>query len=182
MAQRSFDGCTILRLDNTSSTEAKLMLVKHAGPRPAANIVNGLLAAGRKDNTGKPVVLLGGGATCGNAVGREIERTTSELWREGVPLIGAEKTHRRGEIHVDVWHLKGGGWITMASRGDRPATLISTSHKNCEVLYAASFLMPIYQPYPMIFGHHLEDLIPMVLDFLMSWALVASIAYFFFGH
>ena len=87
------------------------MLVKHAGPRPAANIVNGLLAAGRKDNTGKPVVLLGGGATCGNAVGREIERTTSELWREGVPLIGAEKTHRRGEIHVDVWHLKGGGWI-----------------------------------------------------------------------
>ena len=155
------------------------MLVKHAGPRPAANIVNGLLAAGRKDNTGKPVVLLGGGATCGNAVGREIERTTSELWREGVPLIGAEKTHRRGEIHVDVWHLKGGGYITLASRGDRPATLITTSDANCEVLYAASFLQPIYKPerrerpphHPPLFGTYEKPLFMTVFGLLSAWIL-----------
>ena len=148
MAPHSFDGCTVLRFDNKSSTKATLMLVKRAGPRPSGDLVKSLLAAGRKDNTGKPVVLLGGGATCGNAVGRQIERTSRELWRGGVPILGAEKTHRRGEIHVDVWHLKGGGYITLASRGDRPATLITTSDANCEVLYAASFLQPLCSEWP----------------------------------
>jgi hypothetical protein len=148
MAPHSFDGCTVLRFDNKSSTKATLMLVKRAGPRPSGDLVKSLLAAGRKDNTGKPVVLLGGGATCGNAVGRQIERTSRELWRGGFPILGAEKTHRRGEIHVDVWHLKGGGYITLASRGDRPATLITTSDANCEVLYAASFLQPLCSEWP----------------------------------
>ena len=65
------------------------MLVKRAGPRPSGNLVNSLLAVGRKDNTGKPVVLLGGGATCGNANG----------WKHGCLLLPI----RRGRSIESEW-------------------------------------------------------------------------------
>ena len=64
----------------------------------------------------RQAIAFAGGATCENAVGKRIVRTTMEAFRNGAPAVGARP--RPGEILCAVWHLEGGGYIHPAPLPD----------------------------------------------------------------
>ena len=67
----------------------------------------------------RQAIAFAGGATCENAVGKRIVRTTMEAFRNGAPAVGARP--RPGDILCAVWHLEGGGYIHPAPLPDDPS-------------------------------------------------------------
>ena len=116
------DGMSVRRVDKINDTEAASMTVARAGPGWDELPLTPLMNTAPVTKNGKPALVFGGGATCDNAVGRQIERTTKEVW-EGEPLIGARKKGGPKPVVCNVWHLQGGGFVAPAPRRGSPAFL-----------------------------------------------------------
>ena len=76
-------------------------------------------------NANRQAIAFAGGATCENAVGRRIVRTTMAPFRRSLTVAGAPAVGERpllGETLCAVWHLEGGGYIHPAPLPDDPST------------------------------------------------------------
>ena len=63
-------------------------------------------------------LMLGGGATCANAAGQQIVRTSWAVYRSGAPQLGARPAP--GDTLCAVWHLSGGGYVYPAPSAEDP--------------------------------------------------------------
>ena len=75
-------------------------------------------------NADRQAIAFAGGATCENAVGRRIVRTTMAPFRRSLTVAGAPAVGERpllGETLCAVWHLEGGGYIHPAPLPDDPS-------------------------------------------------------------
>ena len=115
------DGMSVMRVDKINDTAAVTMTVARAGP-PGRDGLSRLIETAPVTKR-QPALVFGGGATCDNAVGRQIERTTKEVWSPSPALIGAQKRVGPQTIVCTVWHLQGGGFVAPASREGSPAFL-----------------------------------------------------------
>jgi hypothetical protein len=71
-------------------------------------------------NADRQAIAFAGGATCENAVGRRIVRTTMAPFRRGAPVVGERPS--LGDTLCAVWHLEGGGYIHPAPLPDDQST------------------------------------------------------------
>ena len=123
--QLSLTDYTILALGkhNNSDTVASWVVLA-CGPGAGLPLTDRAKTAVSEAKTvARPALAFGGGASCDYALGRQIVRTTNELWRDGALVIFDEryKYSRRDNIICKVWHLEGGGYMYAAR--EYPATI-----------------------------------------------------------
>ena len=120
-SDKAFDGTTVQKVDGRGNRASCVQTTggvnnpgvdDDEGPSPC--MVCADLSADRQ------AIAFAGGATCENAVGKRIVRTTMEAFRNGAPAVGARP--RPGETLCAVWHLAGGGYIHPAPIPDDPST------------------------------------------------------------
>ena len=122
--QLSLTDYTILALGkhNNSDTVASWVLLA-CGPDAGLITDEAKTAVSEAKTVARPALAFGGGASCDYALGRQIVRTTRELWRDGALVIFDERHKYSGgdNIICNVWHLEGGGYMYAAR--EYPATI-----------------------------------------------------------
>ena len=102
--QLSLTDYTILALGkhNNSDTVASWVVLA-CGPGAGLPLTDRAKTAVSEAKTvARPALAFGGGASCDYALGRQIVRTTRELWRDGALVIFDEryKYSRGGQYHL----------------------------------------------------------------------------------
>ena len=128
-----FDNCVVKYVERRSANSANIISTESCerdpdiseleGPDPSMTILN---------DGPDAVIMLGGGATCDNAAGQRIVRTSWAVFRNGTPDLGARPAP--GDVLCTVWHLDGGGYIYPPAGKDDPswpADIMTTWWDDC---------------------------------------------------